>query len=220
LNQYSDVLVIVFKLLLTMVCGGVIGVERELSRKPAGLRTNILICMGAALYMIISRHISGGAPYTDPARLAAQVVAGIGFIGAGVIFQSRASVTGLTTAATIFLVGAVGIAIGESMYGPAMLATLLVIVVLRLLRPIERSVLRSRRLFHYSFFTNDPGNALSQLLDLLGELGLHLDSYKMTDAGGGAKEVAFTIVTSLEGNARLIDRIHRLGPLSQTSTGE
>src|SRR5215468_3915952 len=117
------------KLLLAMLCGGTIGFERELSHKAAGLRTNVLICMGATLYMIVSRHISGGAAYTDPARLAAQVVAGIGFLGAGVILQSRGSVIGLTTAATIFVVGAVGIGIGEGMFSIALTATVLIIMV-------------------------------------------------------------------------------------------
>src|SRR5215510_15716424 len=122
-NQYWPTIEIVIKLLMAMACGGAIGFEREISRKAAGLRTNVLICMGAALYMIISRHISGGAPYTDPARLVAQVVAGIGFLGAGVILQSRGSITGLTTAATIFVVGAVGISIGEGMFVLAIFST-------------------------------------------------------------------------------------------------
>ncbi|MGH9907148.1 MAG: MgtC/SapB family protein [Pyrinomonadaceae bacterium] len=89
---HSPTFLIALKLLLVIVCGGAIGFERELSRKPAGLRTNVLICMGAALFMVVSRHISGGQPFTDPARLVAQVVAGIGFLGAGVILQSRGSV--------------------------------------------------------------------------------------------------------------------------------
>src|SRR5207253_7134227 len=106
-----SLVLIALKLVVAMLCGGAIGFERELSRKSAGLRTNVLICMGAALYMIVSRHIGGGAPYTDPARLAAQVVTGIGFLGAGVILQSRGSITGLTTAATFFIVVASGIII-------------------------------------------------------------------------------------------------------------
>src|SRR6266542_1983089 len=120
-------IVIAAKLALAIVCGGAIGFERELSRKAAGLRTNVLICMGSALFMIVSRHIGGGAPYTDPARLVAQVVTGVGFIGAGVILQARGSITGLTTAATIFVVGAVGIAIGEGMFTLALLSTTLII---------------------------------------------------------------------------------------------
>src|SRR5881394_602096 len=138
--------VIAVKLMLAILCGGAIGFERELSRKAAGLRTNVLICMGSALFMIVSRHIGGGAPYTDPVRLVAQVVTGIGFLGAGVILQSRGSVIGLTTAATIFVVGAVGITIGESMFGTALLSTVLIIVVLVALRRVERLLVRRQRL--------------------------------------------------------------------------
>ena len=132
-------LIIAAKLALAMICGGAIGVERELNRKPAGLRTNVLICFGAALYMIVSRHISGGAAYTDPARLAAQVVAGIGFLGAGVILQARGSITGLTTAATIFVVGAVGISIGEGLFSLGLFSTISIILVLVVLRQAERA---------------------------------------------------------------------------------
>src|SRR6266542_6550343 len=127
---------------MAMVCGGAIGLERELSRKAAGLRTNVLICVGATLFTIVSRHISGGQPYTDPARLVAQVVTGIGFLGAGVILQSRGSITGLTTAATIFVVGAVGITIGESMFDIALFSTVLIIIVLVVLRRVERAIIR------------------------------------------------------------------------------
>src|SRR4051812_27677341 len=143
-----------------MLCGGAIGIERESSHKAAGLRTNVLICVGAALYMIVSRHISGGAPYTDPARLAAQVVAGIGFIGAGVIWQSRGSVSGLTTAATIFLVGAVGIAIGEGLFGLSLFSTGLIIVVLVVLKKFESSLFKRQRIFHYVLTTANPARTL------------------------------------------------------------
>jgi len=162
-NQYWSTIEIILKLLMAMFCGGAIGFERELNRKAAGLRTNVLICMGAALYMIVSRHISGGAPYTDPARLVAQVVTGIGFLGAGVIMQSRGSITGLTTAATIFLVGALGISIGEGMFGIAAISTALIIVVLVVLRRVEQQIILRKRLFHYTLKTSDP----AELLDVL-----------------------------------------------------
>src|SRR5882762_3341561 len=177
LNQYWSTIELVIKLLLAILCGGAIGFERELSRKAAGLRTNVLICIGAALYMIVSRHIGGGAPYTDPARLAAQVVTGIGFLGAGVILQARGSITGLTTAATIFVVGAVGIAIGEGMFGVALLSTTLIIIVLVALRRVERFVLRRQRMFHYSLKTREPAQFLENLLDLLERHNLHLEDF-------------------------------------------
>ena len=220
MNELSPTVLIGLKLLLAIVCGGAIGMERELSRKPAGLRTNVLICMGAALFMIASRHIGGGAPYTDTARLVAQVVTGIGFIGAGVILQSRGSVTGLTTAATIFIVAALGISIGDSMYGAALLTTVLIIFVLVLLRRVERVVLRYRRRYHYTFKSQSPAVALSELLDLLESEGMRLDDFSLKDVGEGQHEVKLSVVTSRAGNNRLIEALPRLGTDLHASTHE
>jgi putative Mg2+ transporter-C (MgtC) family protein len=212
--------VIVLKLLLAMLCGGAIGLERELSRKPAGLRTNVLIAMSATLLMIVSRHISNGAPYTDPARLVAQVIVGVGFIGGGVIIQSRGSVTGLTTAATIFIVTAVGISIGEGMFSAAVLTTLLIIFVLVLLRRAEKIILRRRRLYHYSFKTRDPASALEKLLDLLEREGVRLDDFSVKETGQGEHEVSLSVVTSLDAHRRLVKSLPRLGTELGTSTHE
>src|SRR6266498_931713 len=104
-NEHWPTAEIALKLLMAIACGGAVGFERELSRKAAGLRTNVLICMGAALYMIISRHISGGAAYTDPARLAAQVVTGIRFFGAGGDLPSGGSRNGPHNGGDVFGVG-------------------------------------------------------------------------------------------------------------------
>src|SRR6266849_5522755 len=180
---YSPIMLIAVKLLVAVVCGGAIGFERELSRKPAGLRTNVLVCVGAALFMIVSRHIGGGAPYTDPARLVAQVVTAIGFIGAGVILQARGSISGLTTAATILVVGAVGIAIGEGIFTVAVLSTLLIIFVLVLLRRLEDAFVRRRRLFHYTMKIKDPTSSLPRLFDLLDQERLRLGDFSLRDLG-------------------------------------
>jgi putative Mg2+ transporter-C (MgtC) family protein len=210
LNAHPLLLVAV-KLIVAMICGGIIGLERELNRKPAGLRTNILICMGATLLMITSRHISGGAPYTDPARLIAQILPGIGFIGAGVILQARGSVHGLTTAATILVVAAIGVNIGDGTFSVGLLTTLLIIFVLVLLRRVERFIVARRRLFHYTFKTDDPAGTLSRLLALLAQQSLRLEDFTVGDAGAGAHEVKFSVVTSVHGNARLIEQLPRLG---------
>src|SRR5687768_16955863 len=101
---------LLFNLLLAAVLGGVIGWEREASGKPAGLRTNILICVGAALLTDLSIYfstITDGVPRWDPARITAQIVSGIGFLGAGTIMQAKGTVTGLTTAATLWVVAAI-----------------------------------------------------------------------------------------------------------------
>jgi putative Mg2+ transporter-C (MgtC) family protein len=116
-------------LLLAAVLGGAIGWEREHAHKPAGLRTNILICMGAALLTDLSHGVaaaSGGSPD----RIAAQIVSGIGFLGAGTIIQARGSVTGLTTAATMWVVAAIGMAVGFGAHVEAVGTTVLVLIAL------------------------------------------------------------------------------------------
>lgn len=118
------------RLLLAAVLGGIIGFQRETYHKPAGLRTHILICMGSALFTLVS--IFGFSGAVDPARVAAGVVTGIGFIGAGVIFRGLKgdTVVGITTAASIWITAAIGIATGAGMYIIASAATVVTFLVL------------------------------------------------------------------------------------------
>lgn len=120
---------------LAAVLGGAIGVEREIRGKSAGLRTNILICVGAALFTHLSVLLArdGG----DPTRIASQVVTGVGFLGAGSILRRGAGVTGLTTAATIWIVAAVGVAVGVGARVEAVGTALLVVLVLTVVRKFE-----------------------------------------------------------------------------------
>lgn len=125
-----ETLVMILRLLLATVLGGVIGLQRELSGKEAGLRTNMLICLGAALLTVLSIY---AFPGSDPSRLAAGIATGIGFIGAGVILhRTGGAVVGLTTAATIWAVAGIGIAAGVGKYLIAVVATVLVLVILLL----------------------------------------------------------------------------------------
>jgi putative Mg2+ transporter-C (MgtC) family protein len=128
-------LTLLARLLLAAGLGALIGLERELRRKPAGLRTNILIALGAAVFTTISIQLTDGGGTPD--RVAAQVVTGIGFLGAGAILRSGRSIHGMTTAATIWVNAAVGMAAGAGEYATALIATLVAIVVLTLLPPIE-----------------------------------------------------------------------------------
>jgi putative Mg2+ transporter-C (MgtC) family protein len=124
-------------MLMATVFGAVIGAERQLSGKAAGLRTNILICLGAAVYTIVSREMGGGQ--TDSiTRIAAQIVSGIGFLGAGAIIQDRGGVHGLTTAATIWLVASIGMACGAGFYLLALISTAIAVIVLFVLAPLAR----------------------------------------------------------------------------------
>jgi len=142
------------KLLMAAFLGGAIGIERELAGKSAGLRTNILICVGAALFTQLSIDIaqvgyaSTGQPYGDTTRITAQIVSGIGFLGAGAILHGGGAVVGLTTAATIWAVGAIGASVGAGAYVDALGATALIMLVLVGLRPVEKALLRKRRRIH------------------------------------------------------------------------
>lgn len=125
------------KLLVAILAGGAIGLQRELRHKPAGLRTNILICIGSALLMDLSIRLA--LPHNaDPGRIAAQVVTGIGFIGAGTIMQTRGTITGLTSAATIWVVAAIGLTAGAGFLFQALATTITVMIVLEGLGWIER----------------------------------------------------------------------------------
>lgn len=133
-------------LLLATVLGGAIGWEREQAGKPAGLRTNILICLAATLLSDLSVQVAAGSTGpADPGRIAAQIVTGVGFLGAGTIIQARGHVTGLTTAATLWIVAAIGMAVGFGALIEATGATLLVLVVLIPLRRVEEVAERHER---------------------------------------------------------------------------
>ena len=135
------------KLGLAVLLGGIIGFEREVSGKPAGLRTNSLLCIGAALLMDVSIRIGivDGRRIGDPGRIAAQIVSGVGFLGAGTIMQAQGMVTGLTSAATIWVVAAIGMTVGAGFYVEGIGAGLLVTFVLAGLGSLEHWVRRARR---------------------------------------------------------------------------
>ena len=127
---------VIVRLILAATLGGAVGLERELKHKPAGLRTNMFICIGSAFFTILSDRLASMHP-GDHTRIAAQIIPGIGFIGAGSILHSRGTVQGLTTAATIFVVASVGMAAGGGLYIPAIFATLVILVALHLLGWVE-----------------------------------------------------------------------------------
>ncbi|OHB75483.1 MAG: hypothetical protein A2Z25_19460 [Planctomycetes bacterium RBG_16_55_9] len=140
-------------ILLATVLGGGIGLERELSGKAAGLRTNLLICLGAAVFTIISRRMAAGTQ-DSVTRIAAQIVTGVGFLGAGAIIQDRGGVHGMTTAATIWLVASIGTACGARFYQLAVISTLIAVIVLVGLRKLSKHIDRHGEKHSRP---NDPG---------------------------------------------------------------
>ncbi len=176
----------VVKALLAIVCGGLIGVEREMKDKPAGFRTNILICLGSMLFMWLSTQVAmvvaAGRP-SDPGRIAAQVVTGIGFLGAGTIIQSRGRITGLTSAAMIWVVSAVGMSIGAGYSIIGLLTTGLILVVLVGLGLVERRVFRRCNYYDCQIdFDDDNGRTRREIEAALRSLGRPLESFHLRRA--------------------------------------
>ena len=170
---------LVLRLLLAAALGGMIGLEREHSGKPAGFRTNMLICLGAALITEVSFNVAAaaGGAGADPARIAAQIVSGIGFLGAGSILHSRGSVTGLTTAATLWVVAAIGMAVGAHAYLAAVLVTALVMLALMLLGRVEDHLIPRRpseREVHIMFTAGETN--IEQVESTLTALGYMVDT--------------------------------------------
>jgi len=137
-----EIRTMIIRLAVSILIGGLIGIEREIEHKPAGLRTIILVCLGSTIFMLLGlRFVELGFAID---RIVAGVVTGIGFLGAGAIIRARGEVHGLTTAATIWLVSGLGLAIGGGYYLLAIIASIFILIVLRLLGFIERAVTRNR----------------------------------------------------------------------------
>jgi putative Mg2+ transporter-C (MgtC) family protein len=185
------------RLILAAVLGGAIGIERELKHKPAGLRTNMFICFGAAMFTILSFRFSGATPD----RIAANIIPGIGFIGAGSILHSRGSVSGLTTAATIFVVASIGMAAGGGEYLPAIFATVVILVALNFLGWFERRFNLKSTLMGYAVVARAVEPALADINRILDGRKLLM---KTVQVGGtdGNHRIHFTV------EAKHRDHIH------------
>lgn len=162
---------IILQLLLAAILGGVIGIERERKSWFAGLRTHMLVCMGSTLIMIVSQYgfentLHSGLVVLDPSRIAAQVVSGIGFLGAGTIIFWKNKIKGLTTAASLWTVAAVGLSIGGGLYIAAIVATVLIFAVLAILKPVEKLFFKTSELKEVRFSV-DPEFSLAELETIL-----------------------------------------------------
>ncbi len=146
---------------IAFIIGAVIGIEREFRSKPAGFRTMILICVGSCLYTILSRE----ANTVSSDRIASNIVTGIGFIGAGVIFKEGITVNGLTTAALIWITAALGMAIGYHNYPLAVVVSIMVVIVLFVLEPVQRFINKLHRVKDYRIKTNQTGGNFKQELE-------------------------------------------------------
>ena len=183
--MYIDSWEIALRLLLSVILGGLIGFERESHNRPAGFRTHILVCAGSCLLMMVSAYgFSGqiGEGFeADPGRIAAGVVTGIGFLGAGTILQQRGSIRGLTTAASIWVVAGVGLAIGIGFYLGAVLTSAFVLISLLLLKRSEFFFLTRRRLKRLMIRAVDQPGLLGRIGATLGDLNVNIRKSMLGD---------------------------------------
>lgn len=207
---------IALKLVLAVVLGGIIGIEREMRDKPAGLRTNIMICVGSTLFMSLSTRVAemvGG----DPTRIAAQIISGIGFLGAGAVLHSHGFVMGLTTAATIWVVAGVGMALGSGMYLVAVFATAMSLITLYFLSFVEDRI-QGRKPYSYSLIVTDLNPALASINRVLQESSVTAASFNFKKKAGHYS-VWFNLVIPRDTNLRIIQRLSEIPEITQVETG-
>ncbi|MGE5544403.1 MAG: MgtC/SapB family protein [Bacillota bacterium] len=174
---------IIFKLALSCILGGIIGLERESLNRPAGLRTYTLVCMGSTLAMIVSLEMYyqfHAMVNADPGRIAAQVVSGIGFIGAGTIIREGATIRGLTTAAGIWVVGCIGLAVGAGLYVPAIITSILVLFILIYFVRFEERITGIRDYRAFSMIIEDTPGQVGRVGSALGDLGVSIKNIHLS----------------------------------------
>lgn len=187
-----------FQLLLAAVLGGLIGLERERKSWFAGLRTHMLVCIGSTLVMIVSQYgfennLHRELIVLDPSRIAAQVVSGIGFLGAGTIIFWKNKIKGLTTAASLWVVSGVGLAIGGGLYLASFITTILILITLAVLKPIESLFFKSDKMKEIQF-SADQGFSLLLLDSVLNDLNLGLTIVDMQIDKEKTKEIVKLVV--------------------------
>lgn len=189
------------RLLVACVLGALVGVEREASRKAAGVRTNLLISMGAAFFTLLSAVLAGDSN-PDKGRVASNIVQGIGFLGAGVILHNRNRISGLTSAASIFAVASIGMACGAGLYWPATVAAVIVIVSLQLVGFLERRANLKIYSMIYEARGRDQTLMLRSILDAMDKAGERLTDVGR-DAIGDLQRVSFGLTATKKQHERL-----------------
>lgn len=196
--------------LASVFCGAMIGLDREKRDKPAGLRTVILIAVGSTIFTMISLVLASTKQMADPARLASQILPGVGFLGAGAIMQARGTVVGLTTGATIWAVAAVGVTIGTGYVAAGVAFSVIILLTLTTLQRVEQLV-TGRCRFRHAFIEFEPESGKTRA-----KLQAILDRYRVPEAGVIFKNVGATQQV-LEARVCMHHREHRkvLGELAE-----
>ncbi|HEV7675579.1 MAG TPA: MgtC/SapB family protein [Candidatus Angelobacter sp.] len=202
------------RLMLAAVLGGIIGLERELKHKPAGLRTNMFICFGSAMFTILSNELAGEWGIGDHTRIAAQIIPGIGFIGAGSILHDKSGVSGITTAATLFVVASIGMAAGGGLYLEAIFATMLIYLALHLLGILERQFnLKPLRMNYIIVSEKTADDLVAEVNSILEDQGKEMQAMHLSRAGE-KERLLFRVDGTHHEHKKLMDRLRQSPDLS------
>jgi len=189
------------RLLLAAALGGAIGIDREYHHRPSGVRTNVLICFGAAMFTFLSAIIAGdNSP--NRGQIASNIVQGIGFLGAGLILHNRDRVSGLTSAATVWAVASIGMACGAGLYFPAIFATVVVLVVLEMIRLLEYSANLKLYTMTYEVRGDDAEQMTAAILGVMDRENRHMDALDNQPVGP-LQRLSFDVAANQRAHRRL-----------------
>jgi len=210
---------IVLRLTVAAVLGAVIGTERDLRRRPAGMRTSLFVCLATALFTILSQELARLFGDTSGTRIASNIVQGIGFLGAGAILKEAGGRVGMTTAATIFVEAAIGMAAGGGLYVVATYTTALVLFGLVCLGWVaERFDLKYRPMV-FRFTTSHADNVATEVQRLMAELKVPMQHFRVSLAGGNSI-VEFESLVSHTQQERIVNQLNRQGVLTEMAPAE
>jgi putative Mg2+ transporter-C (MgtC) family protein len=195
-----------FRLLTACALGGAVGLERQLRHKASGLRTNMLMCMACAFFTLLSANLAGDQQ--DKGRVAANIVQGVGFLGAGLILHTRSQVLGLTSAATIFVVASIGMACGAGLYLEALLATVIVLVALQLIGTVESKLPWTTYVLLYEVRGRDQNAIYATILDVLDRFHLRMNVIDR-ETLGARERVTFLVSATRPRHMALIDALQK-----------
>ncbi len=212
LNEWA----ITFRLILAACLSGMIGFEREFHGRAAGFRTHILLCIGSTLVMLTSMHMFDlyyGKMTVDPSRIAAGVITGIGFLGAGTIMHAKSSVRGLTTAASLWVVAGIGLAVGCGLYYGAILTTFLTIITLMIFSRLEHAMIRKDWYRTVIIETKDGIDQMKSIREVLGEYRTDITDFEVERSSDGASMVLKLGVKLYETKSagQIVEQLSRLG---------
>ncbi len=206
------------RLALAAVLGGIIGLEREFKRKPAGLRTNMFICFGSAMFTILSTELASAFGIGDHTRIAAQIIPGIGFIGAGSILHDKGGVSGITTAATIFVVASIGMAVGGGLYALAVFSTMLIYLALHLLGMLERRLNLKALTMNYTIISDKTADDLvAEVNSIMEDQGKEMQAMHLSRSGEKEK-LAFRVDGTQHEHKLLMGQLRQLADISNLQT--